>query len=282
MTQLIFKHPKMNDDLNVSVKPNSIEWSYKLNTANYSTYGGEVIQILSVYIDDLAITGEVENYRQMENIFRWFTNYIQLATQGSTGQGSDGYDSTPVTMVYPERDWQFKIVPMDLPSFKYGRDIVVPEWQMRAAVAEQEWGVTRSSTEELGAVILSTKGINSVVQSEGIDLFGKATINTSSALKGVDSAFDYNPDDPFSGPVDVDPKTGKPTAYSKDKLRGAYNDLADRFNKLIPAYMTGDFHDLSADYSKPAFSGGAGGGNTNTGTTNAQKIADNASNAPKG
>ena len=267
----------MSSDLNVSVKPNSIEWSYKLNTANYSTYGGEVIQILSVYIDDLSIAGEVENYRQMENIFRWFTNYIQLATQGSTGHGSDGYDSTPVTMVYPERDWQFKIVPMDLPSFKYGRDIVVPEWQMRAAVAEQEWGVTRSSTEELGAAILSTKGINSVVQSEGIDLFGKATINTSAAAKGVDSAFDYNPDDPFSGPVDED---GSP--YSKGKLRGAYNDLADKFNKLIPAYMTGDFHDLSADYSKPSFAGGRDDDNsTNTGTKNAQDVANN-ENAPSG
>ena len=42
--KLKFSHPKM-DDLFVPVKPNEISWSYGLNTANYSTYGGEVIQI---------------------------------------------------------------------------------------------------------------------------------------------------------------------------------------------------------------------------------------------
>lgn len=266
--QIIFSHSESREDLHVWVKPNSIEWSYQLNTANFPTYGGEVIQILSVYIEDMTITGNTRNYREMENIFRWFTNYIQRATQGKTGLGADGYNSDPVKMTYPERGWQFEIVPKALPAFRYGRDITVPEWTMQAAVAEDGWGVSKSAMSELQSAILDARGLNSeFLKAEDIELFGKATINSSAAAAGYDTAFNFNPDDPFSGPTEAQ--------YKKDKLRGAYGELADTYNKLIPAYLQSDFSDLSADYSKPAFlNRGKGGEGKNTGTPQAKDKVD--------
>lgn len=266
--QIVFSHPRSPEPLNVWVKPNAVQWSYGLNTANYPTYGGEVIQILSVFIDDMTITGNTRSYREMENIFRWFTNYIQRATQGTTGQGADGYDSNPVKMTYPERGWQFEIIPKALPSFKYGRDLTVPEWTMQAAVVEPQWGISDSSMKELQGAILDSQGLNSqFLKGEGIELFGKATINSSAAAAGYDTAFNFNPDDPFSGPTEAQ--------YKKDKLRGAYGELADTYNKLIPAYLESDFSDLSADYSKPAFlNRGKGGDGENTGTKKAKDVVD--------
>src|ERR1700756_4895448 len=44
--------------LQFRTNPNSIEWTYTLNTKVENTYGGRVIQILSTKIDDLTVTVE--------------------------------------------------------------------------------------------------------------------------------------------------------------------------------------------------------------------------------
>jgi hypothetical protein len=64
MDNLIFEHPSAEGPLSVHVNPNQIEWSYGLNTANYPTYGGEVIQILSTFIDDMTVQGNVTTYHR--------------------------------------------------------------------------------------------------------------------------------------------------------------------------------------------------------------------------
>lgn len=266
--QIQFSHPRMPDPLRVRVKPNSIEWSYRLNTANFPTYGGEVIQILSVYIDDMTITGNTRSYAEMENVVRWFTNYIQYATQGKTGRGEDGYDSRPVTMSYPERGWVFELIPKALPSFKYGRDITVPEWSMTAAVAEPQWGISQSSADELKNAILQEKFKTQIFERENIELFGKATVNTSAVASGYETAFNFSADDPFSGPTKAE--------YKEDKLRGQYDDVAEWFNNLIPSYLDANFEDLSADFSKPtSYLTGGGANDSESGTDKAKDKAKN-------
>lgn len=225
--ELIFQHPSAkipDNELIVKIKPDQITWSYGLNTANYPTYGGEVVQILSCYIEDLTITGATKNYKQLERIYTFFINYIQIATQGRKGHGS--YDPRPMRMYYPERGWHFLIHPKGATKFRYGRDVVVPQWTVTAAVADPD--------QDLIAKIMTKAQMDATRSNGGIKLFGKVTGNI-----GFEAA------DPFRTPF-VDGKTN-----NKD-VQKAFQDLGDSFSQLIPAWLKGNFGDISQEYSQPA------------------------------
>ncbi len=243
--QLIFSHPRISRSLKVQINPNQIEWSYGLNTANFPTYGGEVVQILSCFIEDMVVTGHVRTYKKMEQIYSWFIDYIHLATHGLKGAGR--FNVQPVSMTYQPRGWTFKIYPKRLPGFKYGRDVVAPEWSIEAAVVDPD--------QNLKDKILSKAELQAVTGR--INLFGKATGDIG-----------FEPDDPFRSP---DAQNLDKTKKLKDgsAARYDYSQLADFYNNLIPAYLQGDFDDLTADYSKPAFLKGV-----NEGTADAKKDVD--------
>lgn len=243
--RVVFSHPMMSTSLSVSVNPNQIEWSYGLNTANYPTYGGEVIQILSCYVDDMAIQGNVGTYAELEKIYNWFITYIQIATTGVTGSGKFNID--PVSMYYKARGWAFTIYPTGLPGFRYGRDVVSPEWMLSASVVDP--------AQDLQTAIIDDVTMKAINSEDGVQLFGKATADIG-----------FSTSNPFS-----DPDAGL-TKANKDKFIGGAsvnNDvskLADQFNKLIPSYLNGDFTDLTSDYSKPVLPSGV-----NKGTVDAKK-----------
>lgn len=227
--ELIFQHPSSkfpDNELIVKTKPDQVTWSYGLNTANYPTYGGEVVQILSCYIEDLTITGASRNYKELERIYSYFIDYIQIATQGRKGHGS--FDPRPMTMYYPERNWTFKIHPKAVPAFRYGRDVVVPQWTMTAAVADPD--------QDLVAKIMTKSQLDATRSNGQISLFGKVTGEI-----GFEAA------DPFRTPF-VDGKTNNTDVAKAKALKG----LGDSFNNLIPAWLKGDFGDISQEYSRPA------------------------------
>lgn len=224
--ELIFTHPsKKIKGLKVPIKPNEITWGYGLNVQTYPTYGGEVVQILSCFVEDMTVTGHVRSYRQLEKLYGWFIDYMQIATQKGE------YDTRPVTMRYPHRGWTFKIYPKSLPSFKYGRDVVAPEWTLQAAIVEPD--------RELKENIMSEAQIEAVKDS-GVKLFGKVT-----------GEIGFQPDDPFSSP-DGARKASKQLKKDGSVSRDEYGNFADWYNNLIPSYLEGTFEDLSADYSRPS------------------------------
>lgn len=135
MPTVRFTHPSLDTDLVIETGANEITWGYNLNTVSYPTYAGEVVQVLSVNIDDLEIVGEVKSYTKMEEIFRWFLLYMQKATQGN---GGDAYIEYPVKMEYPHRGWTMFIKPKSLPALRYGRDVVIPSWQVSAHVEDPD------------------------------------------------------------------------------------------------------------------------------------------------
>lgn len=234
MANLLFSHPEMDKDLAVQVKPNQIEWSYGLNVANFPTYGGEVIQILSAFIDDMTIAGNVETYRQLEDIYSWFIIYAQVATTGYEGSGK--FDVRPVQMFYNERGWHFQIYPTGAPGFKYGRDVVAPEWTIKASVVDPAQAAIDA--------IMDQAAIEAATNKTGEPaLFGKAT-----------GEIGFTPKNPFSDPEGNEGDLGK---KNREKFLGGENvkqgieQLADNYNKLLPAYLEGNFEDLTADYSKP-------------------------------
>lgn len=139
---VIFEHRLIKDDLRIQTGANQITWSYGLNTAVFPTYGGEVVQVLSAYTDNLVIQGEINRYRRLEEIYKWFLRYMQISTQAG------GFHDEPVKMRYPTRGWEMKIKPMGLPGFRLGTDVVAPTWQLEAHIVEQDRGMVRLTMQE--------------------------------------------------------------------------------------------------------------------------------------
>lgn len=226
--QVIFSHPAVSSqlgDLVVYLRPDEIVWAYGLNTANFPTYGGEVVQILSMYFDDMTISGTTRSYQEMEDIYRWFLTYIQTATAGV--KGDSPFDQRPVSFSYPHRGWQFDIIPKALPGFQYGRDVVAPTWQVVAAVAEPDG--------ELKDIILDDASFEALTTGD-VEPFGTVTAEIG-----------YKQDNPFSAPTNDN--------FQSPEFKQEQGDIADFFNKLIPSYLSGEFSAIEAG-SKPALAGG--------------------------
>lgn len=138
MADVLFTYPRhtKSPTLAIDTGANRIAWSYNLNMQSFPTYGGEVVQVLSTNIDVITIQGDVRSYTEMERIYEWFLFYVQDATQGYAGDPT--YSEAPVMMQYPERGWTLAIQPISLPGLKYGRDVVVPSWQMQAHVIDPD------------------------------------------------------------------------------------------------------------------------------------------------
>lgn len=221
--EVIFEHPAMSDALVLHVKPNQIIWSYGLNTANFPTYGGEVVQVLSMYVDDLNITGEVSTYRDIERIYKWFLAYMQKATQGRIS--NEGYDSRPIKMKYPHRGWEFSILPKSLPSFKYGTKVVAPTWEIQAAVSEFD--------DDFEDSILSEQEFVGAAAEGGFDPFGTVTAEIG-----------FMEQNPWSAPTTKQYKANDPQKWD--------NKIVEYYGKILPSWLDDKkLTGLETDYSIP-------------------------------
>lgn len=251
MPRLHFSHPKLSDELVVDTGANEIVWSYSLNVATYPTYAGEVVQILSTYIDNIQIVGDVRSYEEMENIYEWFLRYIQLATQGQNGftdgqVGVRAYNEDPVTMTYPHRGWSLSLHPMQLPGFRMGTEVVVPQWQLVAAVSESDENIEQVTFQAALA--------------DRLDQVDKDGFNTLNTIKGEVGYRESNPfSDPAARPGASNNK--KPETYDPKQ---SVQKVADWYNNLIPSYLN---HDFSAVIG----SGPASNATASTSTENRQK-----------
>jgi hypothetical protein len=225
--QIIFSHPgvdSMMGKLIVPIKPDEITWSYGLNTQTYPTYGGEVVQILSMNVGDMSVTGTLRSYKQMERVYSWFLSYMQQATQG---RNSASYDMTPVEFEYLARGWKFKIMPNQLPGFKYGREVVAPSWKISASVVEVD--------DDFQNIVLSQGQFNGIASGAGFEPFGKVT-----------AGIGYDNQNPWSQPYDGQNKLWDDR---KKKMVSDYQDMLQAWvtNKDTVA------SELTADYSKPVY-----------------------------
>lgn len=235
-----FSHPKIGT-LTIETGLDIANWGYNLNTAVFPTYGGEVVQILSVYIDDLKLSGSVATYSQCEAIYSYFASYFQIATQGRVAKphpGQSSYNTDPVSFVYPEREWDFKIYPMSAPGFSYNWDAVTRQWQLVAHVID--------ASPDLDPIKDSIK--NQVIQQQ---LDGFARING-----------EISPD---SG----NPETNPFQTYDQaaEVTTAAVKKNSDYYNSLIPAYAKGDFSALTGGLGATPSSILTGGTSSGTQTT---------------
>jgi hypothetical protein len=235
--EVSFSHPQIGT-LIIKTGLERVAWGYTLNTANFPTYAGEVVQILSCFVEDLEVTGVVQTYSDMETIYTFFLQYLQIATQGDKKQGQQpgisAYNQTPMDFTYPHRGWAFKVIPTAIPGYRKGREVVVPEWRIQAFVVDEEGDVAN-----LSDLIQQEAAIKGIVGGgdgfdEGFGLEGK--------IKFVD-------DNPFS-----DPFTSKGSEFTVER-KAALTKISDFYSNLLPSYLKGDFDSLTGSIgSKPAFS----------------------------
>lgn len=229
-------------------------WGYGLNTQTYPTYGGEVVQILSVYIDDLTLTGTVSSYAQLETIYRYFAKYLIAATQGhnKTAVANESYNLDPMIFTYGARNWKFFIYPKSVPGFAMEMGAVGPQWQLQAHVIDDSPDL---SVIKDGIKAMSVKNIGKAIGSSSPPATGTFTLNGNISPKyGNPNADPFQTDDPFAR---------QEAAQAKQ--------WADFYNSLIPAYMKGNFASITGVVgSQPNF-GQRGGGTKSTMTVTTPK-----------
>lgn len=236
--QLEFYHPEVGY-LRVNTGADRMAWGYSLNTAVYPTYAGEVVQILSCYIDNLEITGSIQTYADLEEIYTYFLRYTQVATQGDPKRGRitgrSAFNQEPMDLWYHHRGWHFEIMPVSVPGFRRAREQTHPEWRIEAHVVDEE-----GDADEIKDLILQEVEIKAAIGSKD------QNFDENFGLTGQIKFLDQNP---FSDPFTDSTKESFDAQRSK-----AFTQIADHYSKMIPAYLDGDFEALFGDLgSQPAF-----------------------------
>lgn len=202
------------------------QWGYNLNTQTYPTYGGEVVQILSVNVGDISLGGSITTYRQAQVIYSYFARYFQVATQGVTGtpdkNNYNSYDLQKMNFRYPQRGWDFQIMPKTAPGFTWNAELVNPTWQMTAHIVDQ-------SNENLS-------DLKSAIAAQAVSTL---TTNTNEQI----------------GPPTGDPNTDPFQTYDANaqSAESALGGLADYYTSLVSAYKSNNYTTITgAQGSKPA------------------------------
>lgn len=228
--KISFSHPLSPEDLYIYINPDQVTWAYGLNTQTYPTYGGEVVQILSVYFDDLTIRGTTGSVAELEHIYSWFISYMQNATQGTA---HPIYNQQPVVFNYYERNWTFNIWPKSLPGFRYGRDVVAPTWTLVAAVKEPEVSFSGAVGTTLSDQIMSVSSFNAAYKGQF------ATFGVATADFGNTADLHNNPFASSDAPKAVKAGTNVASYLSNEEKK-----LADTYSGFVKAWDNQDLQSL--------------------------------------
>lgn len=235
--QLIFYHPFVGQ-LVVNTGADRIAWGYELNTANFPTYGGEVVQILSCFVSTLEVQGTVQTYDDMEKFYTYFLTYLQVATQGdriNPVPGQSSYNEHPMKFEYPHRGWTFEIIPTSVPGYRKARDVVAPEWRLEAHIIDDAGDVS-----DLKDLVISEAQM-------------KLATNNPDENFGLQGKIRFLDENPFS-----DPWTDHGVDYADERDK-RLTGISDAYSKLIPSYLNGDFDAVFGGLgSKPSFNPQAG------------------------
>ena len=122
--------------------PNSVNFSYTLNTNIEQTFGGRVVQILSCKIDDLVVVVEAGNagWAYAANLALWLRDYLDYQKNPMV---------EPATFQYTTRNWKFKVYALSIP-FQDQVDATVRPLELHFKVQEDVSGVVS------GAIIDTT------------------------------------------------------------------------------------------------------------------------------
>jgi hypothetical protein len=154
--------------LTLLIPPDQITWKYSLRTKVIDTYGGQVVQILGVQIDDFNLSGQIptgawgksqaspsseiidnlEPYAYypdssgsklknssyavkngLVHVANFFRDFFTEKTQYS-------YSVKNMLFQYPHYGWNIPIIPLQFPQVKIANTEIFPQWQLQCSVVE--------------------------------------------------------------------------------------------------------------------------------------------------
>lgn len=262
MPQLIFTHPSIVASGSSNVLPlvvntgaDQIGWTYGLNTRHYPTYAGEVIQILSCYINNLQIGGTCASYTTgdysnpgVEEIYGWFLLYMQVASQGA--YGTTTYSEEPITMSYVDRNWTIKFQCQTAPGFNLSRDLVAPTWQITGKVVDVPEPMKNLT-------------LNNVLSGDNAAVFG-----------AIQDGVDLSQPDPVYNPYQ-DPFPGTNKKLINQQMNKELGNLGNYWQNLLQAWQQGDFSDVTGNLNGQQNSQFLTGSSANAANQAANSVAAN-------
>lgn len=168
-----FSHPDLDPPLiKLPLAPGGVTWTYNLKYNITDTYGGQVVQLLGVSVNDLTITGNFgsedmwgwkkkngaidiaarfgETQRRwindnpnvangMVHLAEWFYKYFGIVSQGTNiKKGFERYNEHHMIFTYPARDWKIGIRPNEFPQVRFANDEIAPSWTVTGDFVETE------------------------------------------------------------------------------------------------------------------------------------------------
>lgn len=153
--------------LRFRTNPNSIKWTYTLNTHVEETYGGRVVQILSTKIENLTVTADSGRggWPYLYQVATFFRDLL-----------NDQRDGAAAIFNYPGRNYVLKVYASAFP-FKDAYDDVPKEFTMSFKVQEDVSGIVTSDT--LQAELQVFQGGIGFERTEGINYFSGGGSNST-------------------------------------------------------------------------------------------------------
>lgn len=111
------------------VNPNSINWGYSMYVRSFETYGGRVVQILNVKVDDIVVTGQIPQGRggQFEAMER-VESQIHALMQKQID------DRKPIRFSMPALGIEGNVYIRSYGDIKYDYSMVAPTYTLTLAV----------------------------------------------------------------------------------------------------------------------------------------------------
>jgi hypothetical protein len=218
-----------NNQLVIETGADEITWGYGMNVSRTPTYGGEVVQILSMYADKLNIKGVCQNYGKQREICEFFQRYIGYVTGSEKKVRRQGY----LQFSYPARDWNFIIMVTEAPDLMLATEVVTPEWKITAEIVSENdrYALGKARHDQMSSVLKEVIPQNTPKSRRGAALNVPQNVQVTTNDKGRVKNFLIKR---TTNPL------GDPTGF----LDGSRGKIAENFAALQASWATGSIETL--------------------------------------
>jgi len=255
---IVFTHSNPTvGTLYLRLSPTSVQWTYNLNTAKFDTYGGQVVQLLSINFDKLILAGRFGQEgphgrntnndgtsapRSVDEFFAWqpiggsgsikdyrigltqmteyFSRYFSVASQGHDAHAQGNFDQDPMQIKY-DGVIDVEVDAGMMETDWYGYPVNFPSYKRSNMDFAPEWQVEFQIFEAPAAIRESTH------------LTELAKLQNVFLPKGVG----WRPSNPFSDPLGAQILQGAKSIQQAIQQADAEEDrIYDYFAQYLPAY----------------------------------------------
>ena len=192
------------------VPPENISWSYSLRTKVEDTYGGQVIQILGVQIDNFKLSGYVPNgfwgidnnyynkyfFEDKENarkngivhLANFFRDFFTVKSQSS-------FSNQNMRFSYPHYGWEgandIKLIPYEFPRVRIANDEILPQWELECSLVEylSSHFVSKATTAATNQLKYNKGGIGFVEFIQWSDPTATSDISVSEEARSLGASY---------------------------------------------------------------------------------------------